>query len=108
MHGPGVPLCDIQGQYKGLEEQIQQAVKRVLTSGQVILGPEVARLEEEIARYCGAGYGVGCASGSDALLLAVEAPGGGARGVGGLAPVPVFAPGRAGLPRRARRVLAPP
>src|SRR5262249_9080021 len=75
MHGPGVPLCDIQGQYKGLEGQIQQAVARVLASGQVILGPEVARLEEEVARYCGAGYGVGCASGSDALLLAVQALG---------------------------------
>src|SRR5262249_3534818 len=78
MHGPGVTRCESQGQYKGLEDQIQQAVKRVLTSGQVILGPEVARLEEEIDRYCGAGYGVGCASGSDAILLAVQALGIGA------------------------------
>ncbi len=68
----GVPLCDLHGQYRALEEQIQQAVARVLKSGQVILGPEVAALEEEIARYCGAGYGIGCSSGSDALLLAVH------------------------------------
>jgi dTDP-4-amino-4,6-dideoxygalactose transaminase len=47
----------------------------VLASGQVILGPEVEALEREVARYCGAGYGVGCASGTDALLLALHALG---------------------------------
>src|SRR5438128_1021136 len=78
MNAAGVPLCDLHGQYRRLEHEIHQAVTRVLRSGQVILGPEVARLEEEVARYCGAGYGVGCASGSDALLLAVQALGIGA------------------------------
>src|SRR5438128_10950388 len=78
MNAAGVPLCDLHGQYRRLEHEIHQAVTRVLRSGQVILGPEVAALEEEIARYCGAGYGVGCASGSDALLLAVQALGIGA------------------------------
>lgn len=78
MNAAGVPLCDLHGQYRRLENQIQQALTRVLRSGQVILGPEVAALEEEIARYCGAGYGVGCASGSDALLLAVQTLGIGA------------------------------
>ncbi len=73
-----VPLCDVRGQYAELEAQIQEALARVLRSGQMILGPEVAALEEEIAHYCGAGYGVGCASGSDALLLAVQALGIGA------------------------------
>jgi dTDP-4-amino-4,6-dideoxygalactose transaminase len=69
----GVPLCDLHGQYRDLEPQILEAVQRVLQSGQVILGPEVQALESEIARYCGAGYGIGCSSGSDALLLAVQA-----------------------------------
>ena len=78
MTSAGVPLCDIQAQYRALQDEIHEAVTRVLASGQVILGPEVARLEEEVARYCGAGYGVGCASGSDALLLAVQALGIGA------------------------------
>jgi dTDP-4-amino-4,6-dideoxygalactose transaminase len=71
--GQGVPLCDLQAQYRSLEPQIQEALARVLASGQVILGPEVSALEEAIARYCGTGYAVGCASGTDALLLALEA-----------------------------------
>lgn len=68
-----IPLCDLQTQYSELREEIESRVAHVLTSGQVILGPEVAGLEEEIANYCGVGYGVGCSSGSDALLLALGA-----------------------------------
>src|SRR5947209_5928365 len=71
----GVPLCDLLAQYRQLRPQIEQAVGRVLASGQVILGPEVAGLEGEIARYCGVGHAVGCASGTDALLLALQALG---------------------------------
>jgi dTDP-4-amino-4,6-dideoxygalactose transaminase len=70
-----VPLCDLQAQYRRLEPQILEAIARVLASGQVILGPEVAALEEEIAAYCGVAHGVGCASGTDALLLALQALG---------------------------------
>jgi dTDP-4-amino-4,6-dideoxygalactose transaminase len=69
----GIPLCDLQAQYRQLEPQLLEAVHRVLKSGQVIQGPEVTALEEEAARYCGAGYGIGCSSGSDALLLALHA-----------------------------------
>src|SRR5262249_8318198 len=68
-----IPLCDLQTQYRELQPHIERALERVLAGGQVILGPEVAALEEEIARYCGTGYAVGCASGTDALLLALEA-----------------------------------
>src|SRR5262245_34621616 len=71
----GVPLCDLQGQYRELGPQIHDALARVLASGQVILGPEVAALEDELARYCGAAFAVGCGSGSDALLLALHALG---------------------------------
>jgi dTDP-4-amino-4,6-dideoxygalactose transaminase len=74
-HVPGVPLCDLQGQYQAIRPQVQEALARVLASGQVILGPEVKALEDEVARYCGAGFGVGCGSGSDALLLALCALG---------------------------------
>src|SRR5262245_61730800 len=71
---PGaVPLCDLQTQYRNLEPQIVGALTRVLASGQVILGPEVSALEDEVAAYCGTAHGVGCASGTDALLLALHA-----------------------------------
>jgi dTDP-4-amino-4,6-dideoxygalactose transaminase len=71
----GVPLCDLGCQYRELEAALQEAIQRVLISGQVINGPEVSGLEQEVAHYCGAGYGVGCASGTDALLLAMYALG---------------------------------
>src|SRR5207245_11187909 len=74
-HGTGIPLCDLQTQYRALRPQIEEAVVRVLASGQVILGPEVAALEQEMAQYCGVGHAVGCGSGTDALLLALHALG---------------------------------
>jgi dTDP-4-amino-4,6-dideoxygalactose transaminase len=72
-HPSGVPLCDLQTQYARLRPALEAAVTRVLASGQVILGPEVAALEEEVAGYCGASHGVGCGSGTDALSLALHA-----------------------------------
>jgi dTDP-4-amino-4,6-dideoxygalactose transaminase len=72
-HGTGVPLCDLQVQFRELQPQLEAAVARVLASGQVILGPEVAALEREIALYCGVNHGVGCGSGTDALSLALHA-----------------------------------
>jgi dTDP-4-amino-4,6-dideoxygalactose transaminase len=71
--GAGVPLCDLQAQYRDLEPQLEAALQRVLASGQVILGPEVAALENELAQYCGVAHGIGCGSGTDALSLALHA-----------------------------------
>ena len=70
-----VPLCDIRAQYLSLKPQIDAAVERVLASGQAILGPEVAAFEREAAAFCGAEFGVGCGSGTDALVLALHALG---------------------------------
>jgi dTDP-4-amino-4,6-dideoxygalactose transaminase len=70
---PGVPLCDVQGQYRAIERPILEAISRVLASGQVILGPEVKAFEEEAAAYLGAGHAVACGSGTDAILLALLA-----------------------------------
>jgi dTDP-4-amino-4,6-dideoxygalactose transaminase len=70
-----VPLCDIRAQYRALKDEINAAVLRVLDSGQAILGPEVATFEQETAAYCGAAHGVGCGSGTDALVLALHALG---------------------------------
>jgi dTDP-4-amino-4,6-dideoxygalactose transaminase len=68
-----VPLCDILGQYRSLQADIDAAVLRVLGSGQAILGPEVAAFERECADYLGARHALGCGSGTDALLLALHA-----------------------------------
>src|SRR6266851_6775485 len=67
-----VPLFDLQVQHQELQEQLESALARVAASGQVILGPEVAAFEEEAANYCGVGHAVGCASGTDALSLALQ------------------------------------
>lgn len=72
-HATGVPLCDLHAQYAQLADQLNAAVAHVLASGQVILGPEVAALEEEVATYCSASHGVGCGSGTDAISLALHA-----------------------------------
>ncbi len=68
-----VPLCDLGAQYSQIQNEVEAAVLRVLKSGQVILGPEVAAFEQEVAAYCGAEHGIGCGSGTDALLLALHA-----------------------------------
>jgi dTDP-4-amino-4,6-dideoxygalactose transaminase len=67
----GVPLLDIGRQNSPLREEIRAAIDRVCDSGKFILGPEVEQLEASVARYTGAKHAIGCASGSDALLLAL-------------------------------------
>jgi len=70
-----IPLLDLNAQHSAIREEILGAVMRVVDSGQVILGEDVRLLEREIAAYCGAAHAVGCGSGSDALLLALQALG---------------------------------
>jgi len=70
-----IPLLDLRTQYDKIAHEIETAVSRVLSSQQFILGPEVRELEREIAAYCQCAEAVGCASGSDALLLALMACG---------------------------------
>lgn len=66
-----VPLLDIKAQYKIIGKEIKNAIEEVLESGHYILGPNVKRLEEEIAAYCGVKYAIGVASGTDALKLSL-------------------------------------
>ena len=73
-HAP-VPMLDLSRQYEQIRSEMLSAVGQVCESQHYILGPEVEELEREIAEYCGAGYGVGCASGTEALWLALVAAG---------------------------------
>lgn len=65
----GVPALNLRAQYQTIRDEIEPIVQQVLESQYFVMGPEVAGLEAEIADYVGAAHGVGCASGSDALLL---------------------------------------
>ena len=62
-------------QYHAVREEIDSALHRVLQSGWYILGQEVRAFEQEFADYCGVGHAVGCASGTEALALALMAHG---------------------------------
>jgi len=68
-----VPLCDLRAQYETIRDEIRQAVDEVLESQAFIMGPQVGQLEKQVADYCRCLHGVGCSSGSDALLLALMA-----------------------------------
>jgi dTDP-4-amino-4,6-dideoxygalactose transaminase len=69
------PFLDLKAEYATMKEEIQAAVGKVLESQQFIMGPEVRQLEAEIAAFIGSGFAISCASGSDALLLALMALG---------------------------------
>ena len=69
-HDPvSVPALNLKAQYQSIRDEIEPVVREILESQMFVLGPEVIRLEAEVADYCGAASGIGCASGSDALLL---------------------------------------
>lgn len=68
-----VPLLDLQAQYASLRDEVRFAVERVLDSQRFVLGDEVRKLETSIASYTQSKHAIGCASGSDAVLLALMA-----------------------------------
>ncbi len=70
-----VPLLDVSRQYAPLREEIIRAIERVCDSGRFVLGPDCEQLEQRLAEYCQVPHAVACASGSDALLLALMAVG---------------------------------
>jgi dTDP-4-amino-4,6-dideoxygalactose transaminase len=70
-----VPALDLKAQYQSIRDEIDATVRRVIESQYFILGPEVSEFEAEAAAYCGSRHAVGCASGSDALLLPLMALG---------------------------------
>jgi len=70
-----IPQFDLSDQYAAVGAEIRTAIERVLSSQQFVLGREGAAFEEEIAVLCGVAHGVGVASGTDALILALCACG---------------------------------
>ena len=70
-----VPLLDLKGQYQTIKDDVNAALGALFESQMFILGRPVASLEEKIADYCGAAFGVGVSSGTDALLLSLMAEG---------------------------------
>ncbi len=68
-----VPLLDLDAQYRTIQDEVKEAVNEVLESQQFIMGPQVEQLEDQVADYCESPHAVGCASGSDALLLSLMA-----------------------------------
>jgi dTDP-4-amino-4,6-dideoxygalactose transaminase len=68
-----VPALNLKVQYQTIRDEIEPVVRQVLDSQMFVLGPEVSALEAEIAEYCGSMHAVGCASGTDALLLSLMA-----------------------------------
>ena len=74
-----IPFIDVGAQRRRLGRAIDDAIARVTTHCQFIQGPEVAEFESRLAAFCGARYAVGCASGTDALMLVLMA-----RGIAGM------------------------
>jgi dTDP-4-amino-4,6-dideoxygalactose transaminase len=68
-----LPFFDLKRQYKNYQQEIDEAVDRVVKSGMYIGGAEVEQFEQEMAAHAGVGYAVGVSSGTDALLAALMA-----------------------------------
>ncbi len=71
----GVPLLDLKAHHEPLHKEIMAALEQTFRSQAFILGPEVGKLEERVAAYCQAKYGIGVTSGTDALLIGLMALG---------------------------------
>lgn len=68
-----IPLLDLKAQHRTIRDEVLAEITRVVDSQKFILGDDVKALEADIAAYCTTKYAIGCASGSDALFLALLA-----------------------------------
>ncbi len=68
-----IPFVDLKAQFASIERDVRARIDGVLAHGQFIMGPEVAELERALADFAGVAHAVGCASGTDALLLVLMA-----------------------------------
>ena len=72
--GP-VPFIDLVAQYQTIRTEVREAVDQIYENQSFVLGDAVAGLENDVAEYCDARHAVGCASGTDALILSLLALG---------------------------------
>jgi len=70
-----IPILDLTSQYEQLKETIQEAILRVVESGQFIMGPDVKQFEQEVAQYLGVNHAIGVNSGTDALFISMRSMG---------------------------------
>lgn len=68
-----IPFIDLKTQYETYKEEIDKEILGVLSSAQFVMGPQVTKLEENLAKFTGSKYAYACSSGTDALLLALMA-----------------------------------
>jgi len=68
-----VPMLDLVAQYQAIKDDVVPAMMKVVESQQFIMGPSIPALESEVAKLSHARHGIGCASGTDALLLPLKA-----------------------------------
>src|SRR3989338_7130993 len=68
-----IPMLDLSLQYRHMERDIDRALKNCLRHQQWILGPEVKKLEEKIAKYLGVNSCIGTSSGTESLVIALRA-----------------------------------
>ena len=73
--GSDIPLADLGSQHQEIRGEIDAVISQVIDRSSFIGGPYVDAFEREFATYCGARHAVGCASGTDALKLALMAVG---------------------------------
>jgi len=70
-----IPFLNLSREYEELRAEIEPAVQRVMAAGSYILGPEVGEFERRFTQYCGVPFGVFVASGTDALMISLQASG---------------------------------
>jgi dTDP-4-amino-4,6-dideoxygalactose transaminase len=70
-----IPFIDLATQRRRLGKSVDEAIARVLSHGQYIMGPEVLELERQLAEFCGARHAISCSSGTDAMQLVLMAKG---------------------------------
>ena len=68
-----VPMLDLVAQYQAIKDDVLPVMMKVVESQQFIMGPAIPELETAVARLSHAKHGIGCASGTDALLLPLKA-----------------------------------